>query len=375
MKKRMLWMLAGVVAFIAIIGFIKFQQIQAAIAGGKAYSPPPEAVTTIVTTQQQWQTTIDAVGSVAPVQGVMLSADQPGVVDKIDFESGSHVKAGQVLVALDTKQERAQLEAAEAQRELAKISLDRGTKLVQSQSISQADFDQISAQFKQADAAVIGYEAAIARKTIRAPFDGVAGIRQVNLGQYLRSGDPVVPVQSVDPVYVNFSVPQQQVAAIRVGAEVRAAADSGAHAVYLGRVTAINPMADDATRNVQVQATFHDPRGTLRPGMYVTVTVELGTRLPVVALPSSAISFAPYGNSVFIVEDLKGPTGKSYRGVRQQFVKLGAARGDQVSVLDGIKPGQEIVTSGVFKLRTGAAVLVNNKVQPGNSLTPKPQDS
>jgi membrane fusion protein, multidrug efflux system len=375
MKKRMFGMLAGVLVFVAIIGFIKFQQIQAAIAGGKAYAPPPEAVTTIVTTQQQWQSTIDAVGSVAPVQGVMLSADQPGVVDKIAFESGSQVSAGQVLVALDTRQEQAQLEAAQAQRELAKISLDRGTKLLESQSISQADFDLISAQYKQADANVIAAEAAIGRKTIRAPFAGVAGIRQVNLGQYVRSGDPVVPVQSVDPVYVNFSVPQQQVVALRVGAEVHVAADSGAHASYVGHITAINPMADDATRNVQIQATFHDPRGTLRPGMYVTAVVQLGTHLPVVALPASAISFAPYGNSVFVVEDLKGPTGKSYRGVRQQFVKLGAARGDQVSVIEGIQPGQEIVTSGVFKLRTGAAVVVNNKVQPGNSLTPKPQDS
>ena len=197
-------------------------------------------------------------------------------------------------------------------------------------------------------------KAAIDRKTIRAPFAGVTGIRTVNVGQYLNSGDPVVPLQSMSSLYVNFSVPQH-----RVG----------------GRITAINPVVDDATRNVQVQATFQNPHGQLRPGMYVTLKVSLGERDAVVALPASAISYAPYGNSVFIVEDIKGPDGKSFRGVRQQFVKLGATRGDLVAVVDGVKPGQEVVSTGVFKLRSGAAVVVNNKVQPGASANPKPEDS
>ena len=375
MTKRMLQMLAVVAVVVAILGFVKFQQIQAAIAGGKAYRPPPESVTTIVASQQQWQSHIQAVGSVAPVQGVTLSADLPGVVDRIQFESGARVSAGQGLVFLDTRQERAQLASAEAKRDLARLDLDRSQKLLEREVVSQSDLDQATAEFKQSEAGVDEIKANIERKTIRAPFAGVAGIRLINLGQYVHSGDPIVPVQAAERVYVDFAVPQQQVAALRVGATVRAAADSGASALVSGRITAINPVVDAETRNVQVQATFSNPHGRLRPGMYVTVTVDLGARDPVVSVPASAINFAPYGNSVFIVEDIKGPDGKPYKGVRQQFVKVGTALGDQVAILDGVKPGQEVVTSGVFKLRTGASVIVNNAVQPGNSLAPKPEDS
>ncbi len=375
MTKRMLVMLAGVVLFIGLIGFVKFRQIQTAIAAGKSFRPPPEAVTTTVAREERWQATVEAVGSVAPEKGVVLAADLAGVVDKIAFESGAHVRAGQALVLLDTRQERAQLASAEAQRELAKTNLDRSQKLLEQQLIAQADYDQVAAQFKQADASVNEIKATIERKTIRAPFSGVAGIRQANLGQYLKSADPVVPLQSMDPIYVNFAVPQEQVSLLRPGDTVWAETDGARHARVAGRVTAVNPVVDDATRNVQVQATFRNPSSTLRPGMYVTVQVVVGAGSPVVALPATAINFAPYGNSVFIVENLKGPDGRYYRGVRQQFVKLGPSQGDQVAVLEGVKPGQEVVTSGVFKLRSGAAVTVNNSVQPSDSLAPKPADS
>ena len=217
--------------------------------------------------------------------------------------------------------------------------------------------------------------ATIQRKVIRAPFAGVLGLRQVNLGQYLNPGDAVVPLQSMDPVYVNFSLPQQDVAALRIGAEVNVAADSIAIGRATGRITAINSVVDEATRNVQVQATFQNPGGELRPGMFVDVQVVLGSSSRVIALPASAISYAPYGNSVFIVGDMKGPNGKTYRGVQQRFVKLGAGRGDQVSVVSGLKPGEEVVTSGVFKLRNGAAIFVNNARQPGNNPAPRPEDS
>jgi membrane fusion protein (multidrug efflux system) len=373
MRKRLFLMLGAVILFLAIIGFVKFQQIQGAIAAGKSFQPPPEAVTTVVAQLKPWQSDVEAVGSVAAVQGVTLSADQPGVVDKISFQSGSRVQAGDALVSLDTRQERAQLAAAQAQRDLAKSNLDRTRRLFDQQVAAQADLDQVTALYKQADANVSEIQAAIERKTIRAPFSGVAGIRQVNLGQYLHSGDPVVPLQSMDPVYVNFSVPQQQAPMLRPGAAVIASTDSaGTHS---GRITAINPVVDDATRNVQVQATFSNPRGALRPGMYVTVQVTTGSHQPVIAIPASAINYAPYGNSVFIVEDLKGPDGKSYKGVRQQFVRLGGTQGDVIAVLEGVKPGQEIVTSGVFKLRTGVGVTVNNSVQPSASTAPKPENS
>ena len=375
MTKRMIQMLAILLAVVATLGFVKYRQISAAIAGGRSFSPPPEAVTTVIASRSAWATTLDAVGSIAPVQGVTLSADLPGVVDHISFVSGSHVDQGQVLVTLDSRAERAQLASAEAQRELARLSLERARKLLEQSAIPQSEFDLVNAQHKQADAAVQEAQAAIDRKTIRAPFAGVTGIRQVNLGEYVHSGDPIVPLQSMDAVYVNFSVPQQSLEQLKVGAVVHATTDIGSSTSFSGRVTAIDPVVDNGTRNVQVQATFQNWHGALRPGMYVTIQVVVGQGDALVALPTSAINYAPYGNSVFILEDMKGPDGKTYRGVRQQFVKLGRSQGDQVSVLDGVQPGQEVATSGVFKLRPGAAVLVNNKVQPSNSPLPKPEDS
>ena len=374
MSKRMIQMLVVVIAIIAILGFIKFQQISAAMKAGASFQMPPEAVTTVIAQPGKWESSIQAVGSIEPIQGVTLSADQPGVVSHISFQSGSRVRQGQVLVALDTRQERAQLASAQARRDLTRQSLDRAKSLLASGAIAQAEFDQSDAAFKDAEASVKLIEASIERKTIRAPFSGTAGIRQVNLGQYVNSGDPVVPLQSLDRVYVDFAVPQQQVVALRPGAKVEVA-DSGSVTLASGTITAINPVADEATRNVQVQATFANPRGRLRPGMYVTCRVAVGSGQSVTAVPISAINYAPYGNSVFIVEEMKGQDGKPYKGVRQQFVQLGEARGDQVAVLTGIQPGAEIVTSGVFKLRSGAAVVVNNEVKPSNSAAPKPEDS
>jgi membrane fusion protein (multidrug efflux system) len=280
-----------------------------------------------------------------------------------------------VLVELDNRQERAQLAAAIARRDLALLNLERSRRLLEREVIARADADRFEAEAKQAEAEVREIQAMIDRKTIRAPFAGVLGLRQVNLGQYLTAGHPVVPLQSMDPVYVNFSLPQQDVQMLRIGAEVRVTADSIAFGGAAGRITAINSVVDEATRNVEVQATFENPHGRLRPGMFVDVRVDLGHSASVVALPASAIHYAPYGNSVFIVDDVKGPDGKTYRGVRQQFVRLGGTRGDQVAVASGVEPGQEVVTSGVFKLRNGAAVFVDNRTQPANDPAPLPEDS
>lgn len=375
MNRRMLQMLGTFVLVVAILGFVKYRQISAAIAANKSFSPPPEAVTTVVAQQVEWANTIDAVGSIAPVQGVTLSADLPGVVAKIAFNSGAHVAEGQVLVQLDTRQEQAQLASALAQLELAKVNLDRSQKLLDQKAIAQSDFDLSSAQFKSAEAAVSQAQASIDRKTIRAPFAGVTGIRQVNLGQYVNSGDPIVPLQAMDAVFMNFSVPQQDIGSIQLGSGVDATVEGSKDRTFHGKVTAIDPVVNDATRNVQVQATFPNTRGELKAGMYATVRVTVGESQPIVALPSSAINYAPYGNSVFILEDMKGPNGKSYRGVRQQFVKIGRAQGDQVAILGGVKPGDEVATSGVFKLRPNAAVKVNNTVTPSDSTAPKPEDS
>src|SRR5262245_53958022 len=375
MNRRMLQMLGTVVLVIAILGFVKYRQISAAIAANKSFAPPPEAVTTVVAQQAEWSSTIDAVGSIAPVQGVMLSADLPGVVAKVSFTSGAHVNEGQVLVELDTRQERAQLASSEAQRDLAKINLDRAKTLLDQKAIAQSEYDLASAQFKSAEAEVGKAQASIDRKTIRAPFAGVTGIRQVNVGGYVNSGDPIVPLQALDAVYMNFSVPQQNIGSLKVGSFVDATVEGSKDSAFHGRVNAIDPVVNDATRNVQVQATFPNARGELKPGMYATVRVVVGQGEPTVALPASAINYAPYGNSVFILEDMKGPNGKTYLGVRQQFVKLGRAQGDQVSILDGVKPGEQVATSGVFKLRPNAAVKVNNAVTPSDSTAPKPADS
>jgi membrane fusion protein (multidrug efflux system) len=371
----MILTLIGMAIFIAAIAFVKIRQVQAAIAQQSHWQPPPEAVTTVRANQERWPATIDAVGSVAAVHGVTVSADLPGLVSQIAFDSGKKVRAGDVLLRLDTRQEQAQLAAAEAQRKLTTVNFERMKGLRDQGITSQADFDRAAAEYKQAAAKTGETAATIGRKTIRAPFSGVLGIRQVNLGQYLNPGDPIVPLQSLDPIYVNFSVPQQQVGQLQVGAEVRVTARDVEDAAATGTITAINSVVDEATRNVEVQATLANPEGRLRPGMFVEAQVVQGAGTPVVALPTSAIAYAPYGNSIFVVGDVKGPDGKTYKGVRQQFVKLGGARGDQVAVLSGVKAGDEVVTSGVFKLRSGAAVVVNNKVQPSNNPAPKPEDS
>jgi len=293
MKKRMMLMLAAVAIFIVAIGLVKMLQIRAAIAQGMSWQPPPEAVTTVVTQEEEWPASLSGIGSVAAVHGVTVSADLPGMVGKIGFDSGHRVEAGDVLVELDTSQERAQLAAVEAQRDLVRLNLDRSRQLLDKGVVAQAEYDQIAAEAKQAEARVGEIRATIQRKVIRAPFAGVLGLRQVNLGQYLNPGDAVVPLQSMDPVYVNFSLPQQDVAALRIGAEVNVAADSIAIGRATGRITAINSVVDEATRNVQVQATFQNPGGELRPGMFVDVQVLLGGSQPVIALPASATQLSP----------------------------------------------------------------------------------
>ena len=375
MKKRMFIVVGMMVAFIAAIGLFKFFQVRAAIAQQSSFQPPPEAVTTLVAKQEDWPQTLSAIGSVVAVQGVMVSADLPGIVEKIAFESGSQVRKGDLLVQLDTSQERAQLAAADSERKLAAVNLERMRGLRQKGVTSAAEYDRMQAESQQSSARSGEIRATIERKRIRAPFAGVLGIRQVNLGQYLNPGDPIVQLQTLDPIYVNFSVPQQEVLNLPVGADVTITAEALENIEATGKITAVDSVVDEATRNIQAQATFANPGHKLHPGMFVEAQVHLGDGQQVVTLPASAINYAPYGDSVFIVEDVKGPNGQTYRGVRQQVVKLGAARGDQVAVLSGVKPGEEVVTSGVFKLRPGAAVQVNNEVQPSNSAQPSPEDS
>jgi len=375
MWKRMILMLTITIGLIAALGFVKFKQIQEAIAQGAAFQPPPEAVTTIMAKREKWPATLNAIGTIAAVQGVTVSADLPGIVSRIAFESGASVHEGDLLVQLDTRQEQAQLAAIEATRDLARINFERLRGLVDEGAITRAEYDKAEAEEKQTAANVEEIRATIARKTIHAPFSGILGLRRVNLGQYLSPGDAVVPLQSLDPIYVNFGVPQQDSGQAAIGRNVRITVEDRTRIEFVGHVTAINSVVDEATRNIQVQATLANPKNILRPGMFVQTEVLLGESNAAVTLPASAISYAPYGDSVFVVSDMKDANGRSYRGVRQQFVKLGPSRGDQIAVLSGIKPGEEIVTSGVFKLRNGAAVSIDNKVQPENKRAPKPEES
>ena len=273
MKKRMILMLAAVGIVVATIAAVKTRQIQSAIKMNTSFQPPPEAVTTVVAKQETWAATWASIGSVAAVHGVTVSADLPGIVAKISFESGQPVAEGAELVLLDTRQEQAQLAAAEAARWIADLNLKRAKELVEQGISAQADLDRLAAEQKQAVARIGEIRATIERKTIRAPFAGVLGIRQANLGQYLQGGAAVVPLQSVRPVYVNFAVPQQQVAQLKVGSPIHVTAESAMGVASDGKVTAVDSVANEATRNVQVQATFANADGKLRPGMSVKTNV------------------------------------------------------------------------------------------------------
>jgi membrane fusion protein (multidrug efflux system) len=375
MLKRLILMLAVVGVLLGAFGFVKYRQVETAIHAAAGFQPPPEAVTTVVAKEEPWSSTMGVIGTLEAVHGVTVAADLPGTIDKINFESGQSVQKGDVLVELDTRQERAQLAALEAQRDLAKLNYGRMQQLVQEGVISKSDYDQATAQQKSTEANVGEIKANIERKTIRAPFSGILGLRKVNLGQYLAAGNAIVSLQSLNPIYVDVGVPQQELGKMKVGRKLRISSDDLPGKTFQGTVTAFDSVVDETTRNIQIQATLPNPEGRLRPGMFVNVEVGLGANHDAVTLPASAINYAPYGDSVFIVTDMKDPKGNTFRGVRQQFVKVDGTRGDQVAVVSGVKPGDEVVSSGVFKLRNGAAVQVNNKVQPENNAAPRPQDS
>jgi membrane fusion protein (multidrug efflux system) len=377
MKKIFLIVLAFLagIAIVAALGGIKFFQVRKAMAEHASFAPPPEAVTSLIAKEEEWIPSLKAVGSTAAVQGVTVSTDEPGIVHKINFESGQTVKQGDLLVQLEVSQEQAQLRSAEAQMRLSGANLLRQQNLLKSRVSSQADYDSVQAQYDQAVARVEEVKALINKKTIRAPFSGVLGIRAVNLGQYLQSGAQVAPLQSLDPIYVNFWLPQQNLGQIAAGQAVRVEADGLPNVTFDGKINAVDAVVDEATRNVRVQATLSNRNGLLRPGMFVNSQVPLASKASHVVLPATAIQFAPYGDMVYIVEEMKAPDGKTYRGVRQQVVKVGESRGDRVAILSGVKPGEEVVTSGVFKLRPGVHVQVNNSIQPANSESPIPEDT
>lgn len=374
-KLILLISIGAMILFIALLGGVKALQISQAIAKGKSFKRPPEAVTSLVVKETQEYPVLEAVGSLSSPQGVMLSADLPGIVEGISFESGSAATNGQLLVQLDTRQEEAQLRTARAKLDLARQNLERANDLNEKRVIAKSAYDEAKSGYDAAVAAVDETQATIDRKTIRAPFSGSIGIRQINVGQYLKSGDPIVQLESLDPIYANFALPQQYFGKLTTGQKVRIQADGLPDKIFEGSITAINSIVDTSTRNIQVQATIKNPEHLLRSGMFAAVQTLLPEKKSVVMIPSTAIEYAPYGDSVFVIEKMKNAKGEEYLGVREQAVLLGKTHGDQVEVLKGLKQGDEIATSGIFKLQQGGAVKINNIVQPGNNPEPKPEQS
>jgi membrane fusion protein (multidrug efflux system) len=381
-KRQILGTLAVMGVIVAVLAVVKTVQIMLAIAEGKRHGPPPEAVTTVVAAQKQWRDSFSTVGSFAATKGATLSTQESGNVVRIGFESGDKVTAGQVLIELDRSVEEANLQGALARLDLAKANLVRAQTLRTQSAVSAANYEDAQARSKQAESEVSSIRSVIERKTILAPFTGRAGIRGVNVSQYVTAGTPLVPLFSVDPIHFNFSVPQQIAPALRGYKErVQISVDAFPGRIFEGVVTAVNPNINEVTRAVEVQATLPNVSEDLLPGMFGEVRIELGVARDVVALPVTSVQYAPYGNSVYVVERADqskqeaASAGPILRGVRQQIVQLGDRRGDFVAVLKGLEIGDEVVTLGTFKLRPGSKVFVRGDQQVPATDSPEVQNS
>lgn len=373
MKKAILIAILGLMVVIGILAGVKTWQIRAMVAQGKQFVMPPEIVTATQVQAEAWESTLTAVGSLDAVQGVTLTAEISGKVTRLAFEAGEHVAAGDLLVQQDISVENAQLRAAEATARLARINFERSGTLLPNKAISQSDYDNSQARLSEALAQIDNIRALIAKKTIHAPFAGRLGIRQINLGQIINDGQAIVTLQSLDPVFVNFELPQHQLAQVRTGLEIRVAADALPGRTLNGKITAIAPEVDAATRNIRVQALLANPDELLRAGMFVSLTLVLPQADKVLTIPATAVLYAPYSDSVFVIEEKKNAAGTADgQVVRQQFVSLGDKRGDFIVVKSGLSAGETIVSTGAFKLRNGQSVMVDNKLAPVFKRSPQP---
>ena len=372
------WRLAigGLLALVILLVGIKGLQISKMMAAAKAMTPPPQAVSSAEVREENWAPVLSAIGSVSAVQGAIIAAELGGVVSEIKFENGGVAKKGDVIMKLDASQEEALLRSAEAEAELARTDLERTQGLASQKVVSKAELDAAESKFRRLTAIVDQMRSSIRKKTLVAPFDGQLGIRTVNVGQMINPGQQVVALTSLDPVYVDFALPQQHLAQLSQGLEVRVTTDALPGRVFPGKLTAINSMVDSSTRNITVQATLENPDHVLRPGMFAKVEVALPEKHKTLVVPGSAISYAPFGDSVFVIEKKKDEkTGKESQAIRQQFVRVGEARGDFVSTTQGLKAGEIVVSTGVFKLRNGMAVTINNDLAPKPQVNPNPVDS
>lgn len=374
MIKKIFFAIILVAVVVGALAGIKAMQIKAMIAQQESFSASAVVVSTVNASAASWDTVFTAVGSVTAVQGVTLTAEAPGKVVRIDFDSGDRVTAGDVLVQLDVSEETARLRALEATENLARLNLRRIESLVAQRSTAKSEYDRALAEHRQILAEMDALKAFIAKKTIRAPFAGTLGLRHVNLGQNLGDADKVATLQRLDPVYVEFVLPQQQVGQVRTGYSVRVTSDALPGQTLEGRLVAMEPLADSATRTVRMQAVFDNPEEILRPGMFVNAGVVLPARQNVTLIPATAVLYAAYSDSVFVVEQAEG-NGTQGLVLRQQFVTLGERRGDFVTVTRGIKPGQTVVSTGVFKYRNGQSVIVDNALNPEFEVSPTPENS
>ncbi len=373
--KQVLIALAALLAVLIVLGGTKGAQIAAMIRAGESFKPPPEAVTTAPVASDRWGSSIVAIGSVQPVMGVMLTAEIPGTVREIRFESGQEVKEGALLLRMDTSTERAELTAAEADAALAEAELGRTKNLLERDARSQADLDMAIAKAARARAAVRNVSSVISKKTIRAPFSGRLGIRKVDVGEFLQPGTQIVALDASNPAYVDFRVPQQALAEIQVGQEVTITGDTFGDRAWVGEVDSIDTRIDASTRNVLIRALVDNPDERLRPGMFVDVKVSLPDLRDVLLIPETALLYAPYGDSVFLVRGGENETeGQGELTVEQVFVRVGERRGDLRVVASGLEAGQTIVSTGAFKLQNGTSIVVNNALAPKVSENPTPDD-
>jgi len=374
MKLKVVLAVIVVVVVLAVVGGVKALQIGTLIKAGKAFHPPPETVSSAVARTDKWQATINAVGSVTAAQGVNVTAELSGTVRELAFESGALVAKGDLLIRLDTTTEEAQLRSLEATAALTKLNVERNRALFADKTISAEVLQTSEAQFQQATADADATRAIIAKKTLRAPFAGRLGIRQVNLGEYIEAGKTIiVSLQSLDSVYAEFSLPQQELSKLKPGLSVRLTSDTYPGKQFDGVLTSLNPDLDATTRAIRLQATFENKDYLLRPGMFVRTEVLLPGDQEVLIIPTPSVLSAPYGDSVYVISS--STNGDKGLVVRQQFIRTGRAKGDYVSVEAGLKAGDKIASSGLFKLRNGANVVENNELTPKPEQSPKPGNS
>jgi membrane fusion protein (multidrug efflux system) len=376
MKTKPILVAAAIlIGILLAVGGVKFFQIRALIASGESGGRPPETVSTAVVEADDWVRSVESVGSVRPVQGADLSVETSGIVSKIHFENGAEVRAGDLLLELDSTAEQANLRAAEAEAELARTVFDRTKSLRTTNAVPQSELDSAAAQLRKAQAAVEQWRAEIAKKQLHAPFDGRLGIREANVGQFVNNGDKIVPLQSLDPMFVDFLLPQQLLPAVAAGQRIVLRTDAAPGREFGGVLTAVNSEIDPVTRNIRLQGTLDNPDGALRPGMFARVEVFQGGADRVLRIPLTAVFRASYGDSVFVVVEKTGKDGAKEMVAEQRFIRTGRAVGDFIAVVEGLSEGDTVVSAGAFKLRNGSSVRVDNSLAPQPSTSPKPENT